>query len=164
MTPVVRPTQITMNILRPSNKVEKIYKRFVFKEVIANKQVTSYGDQLWKKGILCQIIRQACHYPRRTPMYKRVPGSPPSIPCVAPAPGTTRVGWSEMAKQPVRSMTRNMGLTTISSRSQEIHFYKWSVRDRRVNFLPITQIVMPTRPKKVTERIPRTTFFLPENA
>ena len=44
-----------------------------------------------------------------------------------------------------------------------IHFDKQSLRDRRVNFLLITQIIMPTRPKNVAERIARTDFFLPQN-
>jgi hypothetical protein len=38
------------------------------------------------------------------------------------------------------------------------------LQDRRVNFLLITQIITPTRPKKVSERMARTTFLLPENA
>jgi hypothetical protein len=45
-----------------------------------------------------------------------------------------------------------------------IHLDEQSLRDRRVNSLLVTQIIMPTRPKNVAKRIARTIFFLPENA
>src|SRR6266581_95247 len=45
-----------------------------------------------------------------------------------------------------------------------IHLDKQGLRDGRIIFLHVTQIITPTRPNKVIERTARTFFFLPENA
>ena len=45
-----------------------------------------------------------------------------------------------------------------------IRIDKQDPRDRRVSFVLITQMIMPTRLKNVTARTARTIFFLPENA
>ena len=52
----------------------------------------------------------------------------------------------------------------ISIEELVISLDKQNTQDRQVNFLLTTQMIMPTRPKNVTERTARTTFFLPENA
>lgn len=45
-----------------------------------------------------------------------------------------------------------------------IQLDKHGLWDRQVNVLLVTQIITPTRPKNVIERMARTSFFLPENA
>ena len=69
-----------------------------------------------------------------------------------------------MAKQPPRLEIRNKYDTAIQSERQETRLDKRSLRDRRVNFWLVTQIITPARPKKAMERMARTAFFLPENA
>jgi hypothetical protein len=54
-------------------------------------QMASYGDQLCNKEYYVSMLRLARRSPRRTPMSK-APESLPSLPCVAPAADTTRVG------------------------------------------------------------------------